>query len=397
MDTSIDPTVQAYLTSNTIPQATRANVASMLDSGKISEQDAVGIINQKYPGQFSSPNVKNGGTTQPAPATQLPQTADQAGGAIAKGLVNALNPANLPSDMEAVGKGMAAVGNAATQSGLKVQPQTQDVAGMQAAGQAANKAGITPPSMITDQTTGQQRQPTPDEVNAGVQKVQQQMNPIGTAAAQAGGQAVQGAEQIAGGVGQAFQGQAEQGSQQAAQGFQKMIGGAEGVINSPITGTIESLPDEIKNPIKQGTDAGMTFVANALGKYLGVDTSKDNVMQPLKLAIQTALMGGSAADLAGKLEGSGTEAATGEAAAEETPETAPAGHALVKQLATKFGGLSPDTVDTILNHPEEWAAAQGTPAEVARQGAMETFKDYVDNVRSTLSENGRKLLDRQCR
>jgi len=65
-----DPIIAQYLQDETIPLAKRKAAAAKLDSGRVSEADAKGIIMQKYPGKYGG-GVQGVGDKQPSLAASM--------------------------------------------------------------------------------------------------------------------------------------------------------------------------------------------------------------------------------------------------------------------------------------------------------------------------------------
>lgn len=73
MPSTIDPVVQTYLTSSSVPLASRQQVANDLDSGKVDEATVAKLAQQKYPNLFqTTPLVQQ--PTQPTTPTQPQQS-----------------------------------------------------------------------------------------------------------------------------------------------------------------------------------------------------------------------------------------------------------------------------------------------------------------------------------
>ncbi len=325
------------------------------------------------------------GNAQQTQPVQAPQTApqsnitpEQAGGKLATGLMSALNPANFENDLQAVtqqaGKTLASPGiaNPALTGSVPSQQQQdqakqqnqQDIQQKSQVEQQLNKQGIVPPSL--DQNGNVTSGPQLQQAN---QQIQNQMNPLGPVMgnmeqAAAGGLSSigKGGQELVGGVQQAVQGQGEEGSKQSFQGLEDIVKGGLGTVFSPISGAINSIPnDQIKQGIQAigntpawATSSVAKWGANAARTAAGMpplsgDELEKLVGQPINLATQLWLTK-EAPEKAGQLSDSIK-------ASMEKPNLSPA-QIMLERAATK-AGMAPADIATIRNlTPEQTPMAQ---------------------------------------
>jgi len=117
-----NPVITTYLSDTSVPVDVRRNVANGLNSGDLSENSAVQGITAKYGNKYSSSAIAPAQSTpgnSPTPNSDGNpgdnSVALQAGGTIAKGIINALNPAKA---IPAITQGAAKIGIAANNNGL---------------------------------------------------------------------------------------------------------------------------------------------------------------------------------------------------------------------------------------------------------------------------------------
>lgn len=300
----------------------------------------------------NGPAVMENDSGQPSPAPQPPPTApppqknpnplaDMIGGGLKAGIEGisgaaksigqaVTNPDNL--NLDTAGKALQGVGTAIGGAGANY-----------AASQAnmdTETAPIADVKARADQAIAQGKSNDSPEVMDYMKRVQNESDPIlqtGKALGAAGGQVGKGLEEIGKGFSgnyddssyvdkEALSGAKGHAAQLAAEdtmaltnpfkkGLVDVAGGALGAAVSPVSGQIESLPEELKNPIKGGLNlafneapaAGIKYLVKQLNPNIDVESPEfqEQVVKPTQLAVQLFAMkgahevGGELADRAG--------------------------------------------------------------------------------------------------
>lgn len=384
----MDSVLTQYIQDSSIPLAKRQSLASDLDSGNISESDAKGIITTKYAGKYKDADKPThesvvdalsmlGGTrsSSSTPSSELSSPEDSL-----KQAINKHYPKGMPQEVK------DKIFNAVPKSLQGLASESISKGGVQTA-----KDKIAKAQGQVDFENEQRK--------AVAHRILKGMNPVGS-------ELTEGIMTAAGGLKDAVVNQAEVGMQlpgaiynaatkgedaspELVRKSQKAFGGVENVVAggmqagfAPVTGTIEALPDQVKNPVKQvmnlpndAAAAVARHVAKQINPNLSDDEIEELAVKPTLQAFQlgTIVGGPKIAKKTGEVVKAVKEAAGA--------FTKKAGQFIGKtgeQVAAEAAKVSPETIGMAKSAPELVTKAQKQGAETNRAKTFEMAQKPID-------------------
>lgn len=251
-----------------------------------------------------------------------------------------------------------------------------------------NKMGITPGA---EESAGQISQNTAalkvaqNPVGAAMQPLNQVGKNIGENIKSGAGEIVEGAQTFASGFDPNLNMDATEKSRLPMQGLQKVINGALGIGFSPVTGAIDTLPNEIKKPVSDLAGApnwavgeGTRAIVKQLRPDLDDEFIQKNVVEPMQTAFNLYLMKNP--KILGK---------AGEKIGEAVGKVKNVAKSTAEFAVDQATGLNPSTVKTAIRSPEMLTEAQKMGVDASRQNVFQAARKAVDDTKSELASTGK--------